>query len=196
MDVAVTAVGAGVATHDGFVGRNAIQNGKDTLQRFQSSSSSGGSVSGVKDGSGSNPMTWNEFQNTNKGKYGKDEMSKAWEKYKKENGIESNSGDKTYERPSGYRKGVRDTAWDNAKGKDGQVRDPETKEIMYKDEPWDMGHKPGYEFRKHQKSAEERGITRKQFLDEHNNPDHFRPELPSSNRGHKGKDLTDNYFGD
>lgn len=42
----------------------------------------------------------------------------------------------------------------------------------------------------------ERGITRKQFLDEHNNPDHYRPELPSSNRSHKGEDLTDDYFGD
>ena len=28
------------------------------------------------------------------------------------------------------------------------------------DEPWDMGHKPGYEFWKHQKSAKERGISR------------------------------------
>ena len=67
---------------------------------------------------------------------------------------------------------------------------------MDKSEPWDMGHKPGFEFRKHKKSAEERGIPRKQFLDEHNNPDHYTPELPSSNRGHKGEDLTDNYFGD
>ncbi|KNH21016.1 type IV secretion protein Rhs [Priestia megaterium] len=67
---------------------------------------------------------------------------------------------------------------------------------MNKEEPWDMGHKPGYEFRKHQKSAQERGISRKQFLDEHNNPDHYRPELPSTNRSHKGEDLTDNYFGD
>ena len=30
-----------------------------------------------------------------------------------------------------------------------------------------MGHKPGYEFRKHRASAQERGIDRKQFLDEH-----------------------------
>ncbi len=50
---------------------------------------------------------------------------------------------------------------------------------MNKDEPWDKGHKPGYEFRKHQLSSMERGITRKEFLDEHNNPDHYRPELPS-----------------
>ncbi|WP_423212672.1 HNH/ENDO VII family nuclease [Priestia megaterium] len=104
--------------------------------------------------------------------------------------------DKTYSRPSGYRKGVRDEAWEKAKGADGKVRDPENGNVMNKEEPWDMGHKPGYEFRKHQKSAQERGISRKQFLDEHNNPDHYRPELPSTNRSHKGEDLTDNYFGD
>lgn len=60
---------------------------------------------------------------------------------------------------------------------------------------WDMGHKPGFEFRKHRKSAQERGISRKQFLDEHNNPDHFRPEKPSSNRSHKDEDHSDDYKG-
>ena len=34
------------------------------------------------------------------------------------------------------------------------------------------------------------------FLDEHNNPEHYRPELPSSNRSHKCEDTTDLYFGD
>nr|WP_279323972.1 HNH/ENDO VII family nuclease [Clostridium butyricum] len=102
----------------------------------------------------------------------------------------------SYKRPSGFRKGVRDKVWDNAKNANGDVIDPLTKKVMDKSEPWDMGHKPGFEFRKHKKSAEERGIPRKQFLDEHNNPDHYTPELPSSNRGHKGEDLTDNYFGD
>nr|WP_310593257.1 HNH/ENDO VII family nuclease [Bacillus clarus] len=188
LDAAATAAGLSLVGHGVFVGRNAIQNGKDTLQKFQSSPSSGGSSS--------NPSTWNEFQTANKGKYSKDEMSKAWDKYKKENGIESDSGDKTYTRPSGYRTGVRDKVWDNAKSEDGLVRDPINNEIMNKDKPWDMGHLPGYEFRKHKKSAEERGITREQFLDEHNNPNHYRPELPSSNRSHKGEDLTDDYFGD
>ena len=101
----------------------------------------------------------------------------------------------SYKRPSGFRKGVRDKAWKNAKNTNGDVIDPVTQKIMNESEPWDMGHKPGFEFRKHQKSAEERGITRKQFLDEYNDPNHYRPELPSSNRSHKGEDLTDNYFG-
>lgn len=104
--------------------------------------------------------------------------------------------EKTYSRPSGFRKGVRDEVWEKAKDTEGKVRDPLTDTPMKKDEPWDMGHKPGFEFRKHQQSAMERGVTRKEFLDEHNNPDHYIPELPSSNRSHKGEDLTDNYFGD
>ena len=33
-------------------------------------------------------------------------------------------------------------------------------------------------------------------LNEYFNPDHYRPELPSSNRSHKGEDVTDEYFGD
>ena len=62
------------------------------------------------------------------------------------------------------------------------------------EEPWDMGHKPGHEFRKHQQSAADRKITRKQFLDEYNNPNSYRPELPKSNRSHIGEDKTDFYF--
>ena len=101
----------------------------------------------------------------------------------------------TYDRPSGFRKGVREEAWEKAKGKDGKVRDPMTQKEMSPDEPWDMGHKPGQEFRKHQESAAQRGIDRKQFLDEHNNPGKYQPELPSSNRSHRGEDMTDTYLG-
>jgi predicted ribonuclease toxin of YeeF-YezG toxin-antitoxin module len=102
---------------------------------------------------------------------------------------------KSYKRPSGYRKGVRDEVWDNAKSSDGIVRDPLTQKPLNVEEPWDMGHKPGYEFKKHQQSAADREIPRKQFLDEHNDPSHYRPELPSSNRGHAGEDVTNKYFG-
>ncbi|PFZ98390.1 T7SS effector LXG polymorphic toxin [Bacillus wiedmannii] len=45
-DAAATTAGVSLVGHGVFVGRNAIQNGKDTLQKIQSSSS--GSVSGVK----------------------------------------------------------------------------------------------------------------------------------------------------
>ncbi|MEG0523664.1 MAG: HNH/ENDO VII family nuclease [Erysipelotrichaceae bacterium] len=102
----------------------------------------------------------------------------------------------SYERPSGYRKGVRDKVWESAKNVDGEVIDPVTRKVMNADEPWDMGHKAGFEFKKHQQSAQDRGISRKAFLNEHNIPEHYRPELPSSNRSHIGEDVTRNYFGD
>ena len=107
-----------------------------------------------------------------------------------------NAGD-AYKRPSGYRKGVRDKTWEEAKANspDGIVRDPKTGKPINPNEPWDMGHKPGYEFRKHRASAQERGIDRKQFLDEHNDSSHYRPELPSSNRSHSCEDMTDQYLG-
>jgi hypothetical protein len=102
---------------------------------------------------------------------------------------------KTYNRPSGFRKGVRETVWETAKDSEGVVRDPGSGRIMDPNEPWDMGHKPGLEFRKHQRSALRRKLTRKQFLDECNDPNHYRPELPGSNRSHLGEDLTPRYFG-
>lgn len=102
----------------------------------------------------------------------------------------------SYTRPSGYRKGVREAVWDQAKKEGGGiVRDPLTGQEIHFEDAWDMGHKPGFEFRKHQNSARRRGISRKQFLDEYNNPNHFRPELPSSNRSHYLEDMTDNYYG-
>ena len=107
----------------------------------------------------------------------------------------SDSEKKLYKRPSGYRKNTKETVWDKAKDEQGVVKDPITKKVMDIEEPWDMGHKPGHEFRKHQQSAADRKITRKQFLDEYNNPNSYRPELPESNRSHIGEDKTDFYFG-
>ena len=41
----------------------------------------------------------------------------------------------SYDRPSGFRKGVRDKVWDNARNATGDVIDPVTKRIMDKSEP-------------------------------------------------------------
>ena len=120
-----------------------------------------------------------------------------------ENGNLTEYGKWYYERPTNYRSGVRKETWDNAveNSIDGQVRDPITGEIMDPNEKWDMGHEYGYEFRKHQKSAAERGIGREQFMDEYNivvdenGNTHYRPELPSSNRGHTGEAPDDVYYG-
>ena len=102
-----------------------------------------------------------------------------------------------YERPSGYRGGVRDTVFDNAAAEsiDGVVRDPLTGEPIARGDPWEMGHKPGYEFWKHRLSAARRGIGRDQFLDEHNDPTHYRPETPESNHSHQGEAPDDVYNG-
>lgn len=99
-----------------------------------------------------------------------------------------------YDRPTSFRAGVRDQVWENAKDDHGRVRDPVSGKYMSKDQPWHMGHKPGYEFSKHQESAERRQISREEFLDEHNNPGHYRPELPGSNMSHKGESKTENYY--
>ena len=101
-----------------------------------------------------------------------------------------------YSRPTHWRAGMKDEVWESAKDEHGRVRDPVTGKYMSKDQAWDMGHKPGYEFYKHQESARERGISRQKFLNEYYNSDHYRPELPSSNRSHKGENVTDMYFGD
>jgi hypothetical protein len=34
-----------------------------------------------------------------------------------------------------------------------------------------------------------------QITNEYNDPDRYRPELPSSNRSHAGEDMTDTYLG-
>src|SRR5262249_55804372 len=107
--------------------------------------------------------------------------------------------DQTYSRPGGtdYRKGMREQVWEAAvrASPDRIVRDPVTGKPLKFDEPWDMGHKRGYEFWKLQQSAAARKLTRQQFLDEYQNPDHFRPELPNSNQGHYGEDKTSIYLG-
>ncbi|MFV3383182.1 HNH/ENDO VII family nuclease [Pseudomonas sp. NY15354] len=94
-----------------------------------------------------------------------------------------------------FHKGVREEVWNNAKNSEGVVRDPVTNTVMSKNEPWDMGHKPGYEHWKHVRSAEQRGLARKEFIDEFNQAGHYRPELPSSNRSHAGEIKSDLYLG-
>lgn len=108
--------------------------------------------------------------------------------------IAKDAGD-NYRRPSGFRKGVRQQSYDGNKGADAKVRDPKTKEEIKPDDEWDMGHKPGYEFRKHQESARQRDIDRKQFLDEHNTPEHYRPETQNTNRSRSEEDHSSHYKG-
>jgi hypothetical protein len=81
---------------------------------------------------------------------------------------------------------TRQQIWENSReSSTGQVRDPLTGKFISPDKSWDAGHKPGYEHSKHVKSAIDRDLTENEFKKEYNDPSHYRPELPSSNRSHK-----------
>ena len=102
--------------------------------------------------------------------------------------------DSRYDRPSGWRAGMRDDAWNNARGRDGLVRDPETGDVLDPNEPWVMGHPPGWEFRHHQRSAAERDLPRSDFLDEYYSVP-YRPESPSTSSSGKHELGWDDYVG-
>ncbi|MEI2417236.1 PAAR-like domain-containing protein [Orrella sp. JC864] len=163
----------------GSAGRGAASKGAGAAKTARSAKTAGPKASSAKSGA------------SGKGASGKGGGGKGGGK-----GKGKGKDDPRYRRGK-FRKGVRDKVWDAEakKSKDGVVRDPVTQKRMNKDEPWDMGHKPGYEHRKHVDSAKRRGIDRKQFLDEYNDPSHYRPELPRSNRSHQGELKTDDYFG-
>jgi hypothetical protein len=108
---------------------------------------------------------------------------------------------KTYARNSGFRNGVRDDVWDEAVNPEtGLVSDPLSNVVMSKDEPWDMGHRPGMEYWKERDNAIIKWLdtrdytTRKEFLDKMNDPDRYQPELPSSNRSHRGEDASNDFW--
>jgi len=91
-----------------------------------------------------------------------------------------------------FRKGVVSQVWENAKDASGKVLDPNNPNIELKWDPtksrsgqWDMGHRPGHEYRDLLNKLEKGEINEKQFLDEYNNPKNYYPEDPSSNRSHK-----------
>ena len=103
--------------------------------------------------------------------------------------------DDPYQRPKVNKK-TKEKIWENAEksSPDGKVRDPLTGKVMDKDKPWDAGHLPGHEFRKHRAAAEQYGTDtypREDFVRDYNNPDHFQPELPSSNQSHAGEAADD-----
>ena len=92
---------------------------------------------------------------------------------------------KTYERPTSYNAGVENAVWESAvKQGNGSVKSPSGVEIRPGDN-WVMGHKPGWEFWKHQVSAARRGITREQFLKEFNESKNYRPETAADNGSHR-----------
>ena len=104
------------------------------------------------------------------------------------------SGNKTKpyanSRPS-FRKGVVEEVWENAKGPDGLVRDPNTGEVINwtpgesRKGVWDMGHIPQAKYSEMHEAYMNGELTTKEFVDWYNDPANYRPELPSNNRSHK-----------
>lgn len=93
-------------------------------------------------------------------------------------------------RPS-FRKGVPKKVFESAKKPDGKVYDPLKTDRVIEWEPgqprkdvWDMGHKPGQKYSDMHKLYLDMEMTPAEFRDWYNNPNNYRPELPSTNRGH------------
>lgn len=68
------------------------------------------------------------------------------------------------------------------KNEKGQFLDANTGKAI--EGKYDLGHKPGHEFRKEVAEAEHQGLTQKEFNQKMNNPDLYQIEDPSSNRSH------------
>jgi len=102
-------------------------------------------------------------------------------------GMARRKDDNDHSRPSGFRKGVRDKViGNNSKDTDGAPVDPNTGDKL--GPKWDMGHRPGKEFWRQKQEADEQGTSRKDWLDQHNDPNNYHAEDPSSNRSHKYED--------
>ncbi|QCQ18209.1 hypothetical protein EHF32_10920 [Microbacterium sp. RG1] len=93
-------------------------------------------------------------------------------------------------RPS-FRKDVPETTWENNKGPDGLVRDPNTDEVIDwvpgtpRNGVWDMGHIPDQKYDVVWQRYKDGEMTPAEFRDWYNDPANYRPELPSNNRSHR-----------
>lgn len=89
------------------------------------------------------------------------------------------------------------TTWDNAKGPDGKVRDPNTDDVIdwKPGDPrkgvWDMGHTPGNEYRREWHDYLDRRPpydgpnAAELFKKNYDSPGNYQPELPGANRSHR-----------
>ncbi|SIT17373.1 RHS repeat-associated core domain-containing protein [Belliella pelovolcani] len=84
------------------------------------------------------------------------------------------------------RKGTVEQVKDNApKNRNGDYLDPNTGQVIPKDDPFDIGHRPGQEWRTRKEMHKQNGSTRKEVLDSENNPNLYQVENPSSNRSRR-----------
>ena len=93
-------------------------------------------------------------------------------------------------RPS-YGKSQVEEVWENAKGRDGLVRDPNTREVLNWDttqsryDQWHMGHTPGNDYASLYQKYLNGEISKEEFLKEYRNSSNYRPEAPKENMSHK-----------
>ena len=81
-------------------------------------------------------------------------------------------------------RGFRQQVWERSKSQDGNVYDPMGRILKY-DEPWELGHRPGHKFSEAEARAMRERWDRETWIRYQNDPDIYRPELPSSNAGHR-----------
>ena len=111
-------------------------------------------------------------------------------RFRYQSGSKADTKPYTNSRPS-FRKGVVEEVWENAKGPDGLVRDPNTGEVINwtpgesRKGVWDMGHIPQAKYSEMHEAYMNGELTTKEFVDWYNDPANYRPELPSNNRSHK-----------
>ena len=94
----------------------------------------------------------------NRPKYGKDQVEDTWKQSMDENGkvFDKNTGEELF--------------WNKAENRNGQ---------------WDMGHKPGQEYRDLHKDYVDGNITKQEFLDTYRDSQNYQAESVSGNRSHK-----------
>lgn len=84
------------------------------------------------------------------------------------------------------RKGTKQEIKENApKTPEGDFIDPNTGQVIPKEGPFDIGHKPGEEWYRRKKMHQEKGSSRREVRDAENNPSLYQIENPSSNRSRK-----------
>ena len=66
---------------------------------------------------------------------------------------------------------------------EGQIIDPNNGKVI--EGNYDIGHKPGHEWRNNKIEYEKQGFTYKQVIEAENNPVNYHLEAPGSNKSHK-----------
>ncbi|UIY32775.1 GH-E family nuclease (plasmid) [Neorhizobium galegae] len=90
-----------------------------------------------------------------------------------------------------YADGQVDDVWEAAKDENGDVYDPNTGEKLEWDKSkprsgqWDMGHKPGHEYRTLHRDYVEGRLSKDEFLRQYRDPNNYQPESINGNRSHR-----------